>query len=237
VANKTTQQVDTRALRTNLIAQLVQLKVDAVPMVAASQPELEARARALGADYLLIAEITDLKASTPGTTTRLLKATARDKNAGQEITEAKVSLQLLRPGDKPRLSTTTSGKDGGVGLKTGLGLAKLAGTMYLKFATGGMIGSPMGAMNALSMMHIGGMSMLGNPALMGMQTGMGGGPRMGMGLDRTAGAATFLIQQAMMGTNPSGTDGPSFDAPLGDALEDAANKVVETLKKPEPIKK
>jgi hypothetical protein len=47
------------------------------------------------------------------------------------------------------------------------------------------------------------------------------------------------MQQAMMGTAPSGMaqQGPSFEAPLGDALEDAAKTVVETLKKPEPAKK
>lgn len=239
VANKTTQAVDTRALRTHLITELTDAKVDAVPMAAASQPELEARAKEQGIDYLLIAEIAELKATKPGGMSKMMKVTAGDKNAGQDITEAKVTTQLVRPGEKPRLTTTTSGKDGGVGLKTGLGLAKFAGTMYLKMYMGGMMGSPMGAMHAMSMMNMGGMGMAGSPALMAMQTGMGGGMRMGMGLDRSAGAASFLMQQAMMGTAPSGMSqqGPSFEAPLGDALDDAAKSVVETLKKPETAKK
>ena len=54
----------------------------------------------------------------------MLKTTAGDKDAGKDITEAKLSVQLVPPGGKPRLSTTTSGKDGGVGVKTGLGIAK-----------------------------------------------------------------------------------------------------------------
>jgi hypothetical protein len=239
VVNKTTQEVDTRALRTHLIAQLAESKVDAVPMAAGSPAELEQRAKDMGVDYLLIAEITDLKATKPGGLSKMMKVTAGDKDANKDITEAKVSTQLVAPGSKPRLTTTTSGKAGGVGLKTGLGIAKVAGTMYLKMYMGGMMGSPMGAFNAMSMMNMGGMGMLGDPSMMAMQSGLGGGMRMGMGLDRTAGAASFLMQQAVMGTAPSGMaqQGPSFDAPLGDALEDAAKNVVDTLKKPDTTKK
>ena len=158
----------------------------------------------------------------------MVKATAGDSSAGKDITEAKLNVQLVPPGGKPRLSTNTSGKEGGVGVKTGLGLARVAGTMYLRLMMGGMYGSPLSAFNAASMMNIGGMGALGNPALM---SGMGG-LRMGVGLDRSAGAATFLMQQAMMGASSSGmSQGPSFDAPLGDALEDAAKRVAESLKK------
>jgi len=93
---------------------------------------------------------------------------------------------------------------------------------------GGMYGSPLSAFNAASMMNIGGMGALGNPALMSGMSGL----RMGVGLDRSAGAATFLMQQAMMGASSSGmSQGPSFDAPLGNALEDAAKRVAESLKK------
>src|SRR5437763_551828 len=60
VANKTTQALDTRALRTKLIADLAEAKVDAVPLAAAPQPQLEARAAELGIDYLLMAEVTEL---------------------------------------------------------------------------------------------------------------------------------------------------------------------------------
>ena len=58
VANKTTQAVDTRALRTRLIAQLEEEKIEAIPMAAASPAELQTRATDLGVDYLLLAEIT-----------------------------------------------------------------------------------------------------------------------------------------------------------------------------------
>ena len=87
---------------------------------------------------------------------------------------------------------------------------------------GGMYGSPMGAFNTMRLMNMGGMGMLGDPSLMALQTGMGSGLRMGMGLDRTAGAASFLMQQAMIGSAGGPQQGPSFDASLSDALEDAA---------------
>ena len=115
-----------------------------------------------------------------------------------------------------------------MGIKTGLGLAKVAGTLYLKMMSGGMYGSPLSAYSAATMMNMGGMGMLGDPSLM---YGMGK-INTGMGLDRTAGAATFLMQQAMLGASaPNMSGGPSFDASLGDALEDAAKTVVDNLKK------
>jgi hypothetical protein len=239
VVNKTTQSVDTRALRTRLIAQLEEEKIEAIPMVAGSPAELQTRATDLGVDYLLLAEITTLKASKPGGFTKVLKATAGE-DAAKDITEAKMSVQLVPPGGKARLSTTTSGKDGGAGFKTGLGVAKFASSMYLRtYYMGGMYGSPMGALNTMRMMNMGGMGMLGNPAL--MQGGMGmGAMRMGMGLDPTAGAASYMMQQAMMGAAAAAGGqggGPSFDSVLEEAAQDAGNNVVETLKKPVPAKK
>jgi hypothetical protein len=230
VANKSAQTVDTRALRTRLIAELEEQKIEAIPMAAASPAELQTRATDLGVDYLLMAEITELKASKPGGLTKVMKVTSGE--GAKDITEAKMNVELVPPGGKSRLSKTTSGKDGGMGLKTGLGVAMFAGSMYLKMSTGGMFGSQLGAFNTMRVMNIGGMGMLGNPGLMAM------GPMRGMGADRTAGAANFIMQQAMMGAasvSPQG--GPSFDAALDAAIEDAGKDVGESLKKAAPAKK
>lgn len=232
VTNKTTQTVDTRALRARLVTQLEEQKIDAIPMAAGSPSELEQRATKLGVDYLLVAEVSELKVSKPGGLTKVMKATA--KEAPKDITEAKMTVQLVAPGAKPRLSKTTSGKEGGLTLKTGLGVAKFAGSMYLKFYMGGMMGG-MGAMSALRMMNLGGM---GNPALMELQSGLGMTRIGGVGVDRTAGAAMFVMQQAMAGAAMAGSqDGPSFDAALDDALADARNEVVDSLKKVTAVKK
>jgi hypothetical protein len=79
---------------------------------------------------------------------------------------------------------------------------------------------------------MGGMSgYLNNPMMMQMQAGSGV-MGTGRGVDRTAGAAMFLMDQAMAGASGASTDGsPSFDASLAEALQDGAKKVGENLKR------
>src|SRR5688572_16677641 len=228
LANKTTQSVDTRALRTQLIAELAEQKMEGVPLAAASQDELNAYAKDLGCDYLLVAQITELKASKPGRLGRMIKATAGEAT-NKDVTEAKLTLQLVPVGAaKPRFSTNTSGNDGGIGFKTGLRLARAAAMLYLRYA------SPLGALNTMQMMNMGGMGgFLSNPMLMQLQGGGGLGLGIGGGgIDRTAGAALFMMEQAMAGASGDGTqDGPSFDASLAEALQDGAKKIGENLKR------
>jgi hypothetical protein len=72
--NKTTQAVDTRALRHRLIGELNEAKIEAMPMAASAPAELQQRAKELGYDYLLLAEVTELKVSKPGAFGGLMKA-------------------------------------------------------------------------------------------------------------------------------------------------------------------
>ena len=137
LTNKTTQQIDTRALRTQLINELTEQKMEAVPLATASQTDLNEHAKELGCDYLLMAQITELKASKPGRIGRLVKKTAGESTE-KEVTEAKLSVQLLPVGAaKPKMSATTEGNDGGVGFKTGLRLARVAALMYLRYEPAG----------------------------------------------------------------------------------------------------
>jgi hypothetical protein len=226
LANKTEQNVDTRALRTQLIAELAEQKMEGVPLAAAPQADLHAYAKDLGCDYLLVSQITELKASKPGRIGRMIKSTAGESTT-KDITEAKLTLQLVPVGGaKPKFSTNTSGNDGGIGFSTGLRLARAAAMMYLRYA------SPLGALNAMSMMNMGGMGgYLNNPMMMQMQAGSGV-MGTGRGVDRTAGAAMFLMDQAMAGASGASADGaPSFDASLAEALKDGAKKVGENLKR------
>jgi hypothetical protein len=247
VVNKTTQQVDTRALRSRLVADLVDAKIDAAPL-AGSQADVMQQAIAHGYDYVLVAEVTDLKVSkSGGGIGGALKAASKLAGGGaasaQDPTEATVSIKLVQPDGKSRVATNVKGKDGGGGfdMKTGLGIAKFAGTMYMNMMTGKLM---MNALNQSMTGNLGGMGMLGNPALANMQArGLGAGsmPGMRMGLDPTAGAASFLMQQAMASdtsvSGAPGQGGTSFDTSLGDAFENAAKAVSENLKKPEPKKK
>lgn len=242
VVNKTTQQIETRALRGRLVSELAGAKLNAAPL-AGSQGDLVQLAGSHGYDYVLVAEVTDLKVSKGGGLGGVLKAASKvsGTGSGQDPTEATVTIKLVQPDGKSRLSTTVKGKDGGFDMKAGLGVAKFAGTMYMNMMTGKMM---MNALNQSLTGNLGGMGMLGNPAMTKMQTqglGMKPGMPMGMGLDPTAGAASFLMQQSMASTTAlsgvPGQGGPSFDAALGEALQNAAKTIAENLKKAEPKKK
>jgi hypothetical protein len=236
--NKTTQTVDTRALRQRLISDLAGPKSEAVPMATASPADLQKRSAELGYDYLLLAEVSELKTSKPGALGGLMKA-ANSVGGGRgaatppkENTESVIAIKLLQPDGKPRLSTTAKGKDGGgFSLQTGLGLAKFAGTMYMSMMTGGMMMSPFGG---LGVANLGGMGMLGNPALYRMQAGGLGATGRGAGLDATAGAASYLMQNAMTMNDLGGFvgvpgQGPSYDESLGEALQNASKAVQKAL--------
>jgi hypothetical protein len=253
LTNKTTQTVDTRALRQRLIGDLAEAKFDAIPMAAASPAELQKRAADLGYDYLLLAEVTELKASKPGKLGGLISAAsglaggsaglasaAASAAAGaatdpKENTESSIAVKLVQPDGKQRLSTSAKGKDGsGFSLKTGLGIAKFAGTMYLSMMAGPMMMSQLNSMGAANM---GGMGMLGNPLVYRMQGASGlGGLGRGMGMDATAGAASFVVGTAMQMNDLGGYvgvpgQGPSYDESLGEAVQNAAKAVQKALEK------
>jgi hypothetical protein len=246
VVNKTTQQIDTRALRGRLVSELADQKLNAAPL-AGAQADIAQLAGSHGYDYVLVAEVTDLKVSKAGGGLGgVLKAASKvaGGGTGEDPTEAAVTIRLVTPDGKPRYTTTTKGKDGGFEMKTGLGMAKFAGTMYMNMMTGKMM---MNALNKSMTGNLAGMGMLGNPAMMNVQAqGLGAKgtmPRgMGMGIDPTASAASFLLQQSMA-SNPAlaaaagGLGGPSFDAALGEAFQNAAKSVAENLKKAPPQKK
>jgi hypothetical protein len=226
VTNKTTQTVDTRALRSRLITELEEQKIDAIPLAAAPAADLAAKAKQLGADYLLVAEVTELKTSKPGGLTKMMKATAKEE--ARDITEAKLNVQLVPPGGKPRLTKNSSGKDGGIGLKTTLKVAKFAGSVYMKFYMGGMLMGQMSAFSSLQQMNLGGMGNMGSMMPMGY----------GNQFDRTAGAANFVMQQVVAGAAMGASQGgPSYDSALEDAIEDAGKDVIESIKKASVAKK
>jgi hypothetical protein len=239
VVNKTTQQIDTRALRGRLVSELADAKLNAAPL-AGDQADIAQVAGSHGYDYVLVAEITDLKvAKAGGGLGGLVKAASKvaGGGTGQDPTEAAVTIKLVQPDGKARYTTTAKGKDGGFDMKTGLGVAKFAGTMYMNMMTGKMM---MNALNGSMANNLGGMGMLGNPAMMSMQTqglGMKAGMQMGMGMgiDPTAGAASFLMQQSLASNSAlsgvPGQGGPSFDVALGEALQNAAKAVAENLRK------
>ena len=237
VVNKTGHQVDTRALRGRLVSELAEMKLNSAPLPAA-QGDVVQLAGAQGYDFVLVAEITDLKVSkSGGGIGGILKTAAKVAGGGsrQDPTEAAVTIRLVQPDGKARYTTTAKGKDGGFDLKTGLNVARFAGTMYMNMMTGKML---MNALNQSMTGELGGLGMLNNPALMNLQTqglGMRAGMHGGFGIDPTAGTASFLMQQSLasnaLTSGLVGQGGVSFDAALGDALTSAAKAVSDNLKK------
>ena len=65
LTNSSGQEVDTRVLRAHLIADLVEAKIEAEPLAAGSQADLLKLAAERGYDYLLVADVTDLKVTVP----------------------------------------------------------------------------------------------------------------------------------------------------------------------------
>jgi hypothetical protein len=250
LTNKTAQSVNTRALRQRLIAQLAEAKIDAVPMAAAPQEELQRRAQQLGYDFVLLAEVTDLKVSKPGAMGGLMKAasmasamTGAPGAAGaagaaappKETTESTISIRLVQPDGKTKLApTTVKGKDGGFTLQQGLALAQFAGGMYLSTMGGGMGMGMFSSLSSIGATSLGGMSTLGNPMLYQAQMGGLGGLGKGAGIDTTAGAAAYLLQQGMAMNNSGGLvgapgEGPSYDNSLGEAMSNAAKAVAKAI--------
>jgi hypothetical protein len=239
-------------LRQRLINDLAEAKVEAVPMAAASQADLQKRMTDLGYDYVLLAEVTELKASKPGRLGGLMRAASgvaggrggvggaaagaagAAASAPQEVTESSIAVKLIQPDGKQRLGTTTKGKDGsGFSLQTGLGLARFAGTMYLTMMAGPQMAARLSSLGAA---NLGGMGMLGNPMLYQMQVGGLGGLGRGVGIDQTAGAASFVMQQAMAMNDMGGLvgvpgQGPSYDESLGEAVQNAAKAVHKAIQK------
>ena len=248
--NGTGLAVDTRALRDNLVAELARAKIEAVPMAAAPQADLPRRAGELGYDYLLLADVAELKVSKPGRLGGVMRAAsgaaARGGAAGavaaagaagaamppQDVTEANLSIKLLQPDGKSKMSTSVKGKDGGgFSLQTGLGLARLAGGIYLNMMMGPQL---FARLNGYGAGNLGGVGLLGDPALFRMQTGGLSGVTAGVGVDATAGAASYLMHQALTMSQTRSFvgmpgQGPSYDESLGEAVQNTTKAVQKAL--------
>ena len=239
IVNKTAQQVDTRALRERLVSELAELKLNAAPL-AAGQADLAQQAGAHGYDYILTAEITDLKVSKPGGGIGGILKGAASKAVGagastSDPAEATIAIKLVQPDGKNRYSTNAKGKTGG-GAFDVKNVAKGLASNYVNLMTGRFM---MNALNKSMAKNLGGMGMLNDPNLLNMQVqGMNVGPTgglRGLGLDPTARAASFLMQQsAAAGALTSGALGaqaPSLEEALADALKSAAKSVSDNLKR------
>jgi hypothetical protein len=220
--DKSGRSLNTRTLRQELTSKFSKGGYEALPLSGSSAPAIEADAKRLECDYILLAEVTELKTSKPGRLGSALKM-ASGGGPPKDTHEAKVNYKVFATGAtaSPRTSgDAKASSGGGFGIGSALKVASFAGQMYL-----GMYGMG-GGLGMLSM------NMGMNP--MSMVASMGGlGPMGGSYFDPRASAMTSMAGMGMSmlagagGTDPS--QGEMYQT-VGDAFENAAKAATDKLK-------
>jgi hypothetical protein len=190
-------------------------KLEAVPLGAGTDDEVESRAANARVDYLLKAEVSDLKqGGGKGLGGALSRASSLAGGApSKEVYTATVNYKLdPRGGGPAKLAATASGSTSQFGLKEAMALGRVA-TMF----------TPMG------MMRPGGSGMFPfMSSLMGSGI-IGGG---GMGMMGSIDPNVTVMQTTMMaGIPPAGPfGGESQEAAVSAALDKVAKAVAGSLK-------
>jgi len=218
--NKTDKDLYTGAMRTDLVSKFSKSGYEALPLSGSSPAEADDQAAKLGCDYVVLAEVTEVKVSKPNKIGGMLNKASGSTT--KDNTEVKVDYKLFPVGSaqNAKISGTAKGSNGGFGVGSALKLAAFAGQMYLTMMTGGM-----------------GMGMM-NP-MMGMAGGMGGGG--GRYFDPRAMAMTSVFSGlggsgmgGMPGMPGAGTDPSDADMrdTVSEALGNAAKATMDQINKP-----
>ncbi len=220
--DKSGRSLNTRTLRQELTSKFSKGGYEALPLSGSSAPAIEADAKRLECDYILLAEVTELKTSKPGRLGSALKM-ASGGGPPKDTHEAKVNYKVFATGAtaSPRTSgDAKASSGGGFGIGSALKVASFAGQMYL-----GMYGMG-GGLGMLSM------NMGMNP--MSMVASMGGlGPMGGSYFDPRASAMTSMAGMGMSMMAGAGGMDPSqgeMYQTVGDAFENAAKAATDKLK-------
>ena len=161
-ANKSPRtSLSTRALRQELVTRLTKGSYEGLPLSGSSPDAIATNMAKLDLDYLLLAEVTEVKTSKPGKVGGLMKL-ASGAGPPKDRHEVKMAYRLY-----PAASTATakaSGEvkadnGGGFGVGSALKVASFAGQMYMGYggmrmmrglAGAGGLGMGMGMMNPMS---------------------------------------------------------------------------------------
>jgi hypothetical protein len=203
--NKTERDLFTGAMRTDLVNKFNKSGYEALPLSGSSAAEADAQAAQLGCDYIVLAEVTDVKVSKPNKIGGMLSKASGSTT--KDNTDVKVDYKLFPVGSaqNAKVSGTAKGSNGGFGVGSALKLAAFAGQMYLSMMTGGM---GMGMMNQ-------------------MMGGMGGAMGAGKFFDPRAMAMTSVYSSlggavmAGMSAAPNGAGGDPSDADVRDTVSEA----------------
>jgi hypothetical protein len=196
--NKSARTLNTRVLRQDLVGKFSKAPYEALPLSGSSAAAIEADATRLACDYILLGEITEVKATKPGKVGGLLKtATGGGGGPSKDEYDVKASYRMYASGatSTPRAMGDVKASSGaGFSLGSALKMASFAGQMYMGFgmvrAMRGGFGMGLDPMSAIA--STGGFGPIGrnyfDPRAMAMSSAMNS-MTMGMAAGAFTGAA------------------------------------------------
>ena len=221
--NRSTRTLPAGSLRLDLVDKFNKAPYQALALSGTSPSAIEQEAIRLQCDYLLLAEITEVKTSKPG------KMSGISSMAGggppKDTHEVKIDYKLFATGatQAPKLTGNAKASSGGFSVGTALRIAAFAGQLYFGMMGGGLMG--------------------------GMNPMMGGAPGGGMGgfFDPRASAMSSTAM-GLSESSPMMAGGPAAGMPPGvgmgvdtseaemrqtvtEALANVAKSAIEQLKK------
>ncbi|MCI0350422.1 MAG: hypothetical protein L0Z53_13435, partial [Acidobacteriales bacterium] len=223
LGNRTGSQLGAVSPRERLVAELADSKVDAIQLVGQSPGDVEESARKQECDYVLYAEITEVKKASGGLGKfgGLLNKASSVTGGGpsKEKIEAKVDYKLIPVGSsKPVVSATAGGSNGGgFNLKNAISLATSFTGFGLMMKMGIFDPNFMRTMGSMGGAGFGGAGGLGLP---GMPRG---------GLDAGLGPFMSIMQATQAAVTPAA---PTEEGKaVSDALGETAKNVTQALNK------
>ncbi|MCL6564989.1 MAG: DUF4412 domain-containing protein [Acidobacteriia bacterium] len=134
--NRSTRTVNTRMLWLDLVGKFSKAPYEALRLSGTSAADIEAEANRLGCDYILLAEITEVKTSKGGGFGGFLKA-ASGGGPPKDVHEVKAGYRLFATGatSAPRLTGEVKASSGGkFGFDSALQMASFGMQMYSSFS-------------------------------------------------------------------------------------------------------
>lgn len=220
--NRSARSLPARMLRADLVSKFSRPPYEALPLGGSGPAAVEADAARLDCDYILLAEIIEVKTSKAGKVGGFLKM-ASGGGPPKDSHEVKMTYRLFATGAlaSPAAAGDAKASTGGFGVGSALRLAAFAGQMYMGMAGMGMM-SGFGAMAG-----VGGLGPLAGAyfdpramAMSSMAAGLSGSLMVGMAGNAMAGLPGL----------PDQSD-PEVMRVISEAFEDVAKGAADKLKK------
>jgi hypothetical protein len=149
--NHSGREMSTTWLRQDIVSKFNKAPYEALPLRGTSPAEVEADAKRLECDYILLTDITEVKTSKPGGIGSALKKVSG--SADKDKHEVKLDYKLFPAGatQTAKVAGKSSASSGGFGVGSALRLAAFAGQMYFSVMGMGGLMSPMMGMGQMGM--------------------------------------------------------------------------------------